>query len=176
MRDESSRSTLPARPQAEVRGRVGNWRSAEGRPGRAVACLCFSADRSGRTAASSSRTTTSSGPPSILKTPTHNTPPPPLYRPMKVTQKLAQAQQEDRTWWSFEFFPPRTAQGLQVRRFAHARPPPIEVLDDETPASFLNFESLILDGKTDSAPAPLFPDRTSMIGSNVYVLHPSSCR
>jgi hypothetical protein len=94
---------------------------------------------------------------------------------MKVTQKLAQAQQEDRTWWSFEFFPPRTAQGLQVRRFAHARPPPIEVLDDETPASFLNFESLILDGKTDSAPAPLFPDRTSMIGSNVYVLHPSSC-
>jgi len=29
---------------------------------------------------------------------------------MKVTEKLAQAEREGRTYWSFEFFPPRTAQ------------------------------------------------------------------
>lgn len=32
---------------------------------------------------------------------------------MKITQKLEQAKKEKRTWWSFEYFPPRTA---QVRR------------------------------------------------------------
>ncbi|KAF9071536.1 methylenetetrahydrofolate reductase-domain-containing protein [Rhodocollybia butyracea] len=32
---------------------------------------------------------------------------------MKVTQKIAQCEQENKTWWSFEYFPPRTAQGLQ---------------------------------------------------------------
>ncbi|KAG8891765.1 hypothetical protein FRB99_003370, partial [Tulasnella sp. 403] len=32
---------------------------------------------------------------------------------MKITQKIAQAEKDDRTWWSFEYFPPRTAQGLQ---------------------------------------------------------------
>lgn len=29
-----------------------------------------------------------------------------------VTNKIAKAQAEGRIWWSFEFFPPRTAQGL----------------------------------------------------------------
>jgi hypothetical protein len=29
---------------------------------------------------------------------------------MKVTEKLAQAEREGKTYWSFEFFPPRTAQ------------------------------------------------------------------
>ena len=33
---------------------------------------------------------------------------------MKITQKIEQAKKEKRTWWSFEYFPPRTA---QVRRF-----------------------------------------------------------
>lgn len=32
---------------------------------------------------------------------------------MKISQKIAQAEKEDRVWWSFEYFPPRTAQGLQ---------------------------------------------------------------
>ena len=29
---------------------------------------------------------------------------------MKITEKLAKAEREGRTFWSFEFFPPRTAQ------------------------------------------------------------------
>ncbi|WVQ67305.1 methylenetetrahydrofolate reductase [Kwoniella botswanensis] len=32
---------------------------------------------------------------------------------MKITEKLQKAEKEGRTFWSFEFFPPRTAQGLQ---------------------------------------------------------------
>ncbi|KAI0794186.1 methylenetetrahydrofolate reduct [Fomes fomentarius] len=32
---------------------------------------------------------------------------------MKISHKIEQAAQEDRVWWSFEYFPPRTAQGLQ---------------------------------------------------------------
>ncbi|KZP01823.1 methylenetetrahydrofolate reduct [Calocera viscosa TUFC12733] len=32
---------------------------------------------------------------------------------MKITQKLAQAEHEGRVWWSFEYFPPRTAPGMQ---------------------------------------------------------------
>lgn len=32
---------------------------------------------------------------------------------MKITQKIQQCAKEDRIWWSFEYFPPRTAQGLQ---------------------------------------------------------------
>jgi methylenetetrahydrofolate reductase (NADPH) len=32
---------------------------------------------------------------------------------MKVTKKIAQCEKENKTWWSFEYFPPRTAQGLQ---------------------------------------------------------------
>ncbi|KAG8988994.1 hypothetical protein FRB94_001792 [Tulasnella sp. JGI-2019a] len=32
---------------------------------------------------------------------------------VKISQKLAKADREDRVWWSFEYFPPRTAQGLQ---------------------------------------------------------------
>ncbi|KAJ8489356.1 hypothetical protein ONZ51_g2999 [Trametes cubensis] len=32
---------------------------------------------------------------------------------MKISQKIEQAAKEDRIWWSFEYFPPRTAQGLQ---------------------------------------------------------------
>ncbi|KAF8508575.1 methylenetetrahydrofolate reductase-domain-containing protein [Hysterangium stoloniferum] len=32
---------------------------------------------------------------------------------MKISQKIEQAQKDDRIWWSFEYFPPRTAQGLQ---------------------------------------------------------------
>ncbi|PVF99841.1 putative MET13-putative methylene tetrahydrofolate reductase [Serendipita vermifera] len=32
---------------------------------------------------------------------------------MKITQKIEKAEKEDRIWWSFEYFPPRTAQGLQ---------------------------------------------------------------
>ncbi|CAL1714567.1 unnamed protein product [Somion occarium] len=32
---------------------------------------------------------------------------------MKITRKIEQATKEDRIWWSFEYFPPRTAQGLQ---------------------------------------------------------------
>ncbi|KAJ3721120.1 methylenetetrahydrofolate reductase-domain-containing protein [Lentinula raphanica] len=32
---------------------------------------------------------------------------------MKVTQKISQCERENKIWWSFEYFPPRTAQGLQ---------------------------------------------------------------
>lgn len=32
---------------------------------------------------------------------------------MKISQKIQQAEKEGRIWWSFEYFPPRTAQGLQ---------------------------------------------------------------
>ncbi|THV05550.1 methylenetetrahydrofolate reduct [Dendrothele bispora CBS 962.96] len=32
---------------------------------------------------------------------------------MKITEKIKQCEQKDRVWWSFEYFPPRTAQGLQ---------------------------------------------------------------
>ncbi|KAI0091645.1 methylenetetrahydrofolate reduct [Irpex rosettiformis] len=32
---------------------------------------------------------------------------------MKISQKIQQAEKENRVWWSFEYFPPRTAQGLQ---------------------------------------------------------------
>ncbi|KAI1796765.1 methylenetetrahydrofolate reduct [Ganoderma leucocontextum] len=32
---------------------------------------------------------------------------------MKISRKIDQAAKEDRIWWSFEYFPPRTAQGLQ---------------------------------------------------------------
>jgi len=38
---------------------------------------------------------------------------------MKISQKLEQAKKERRTWWSFEYFPPRTA---QVRQFGHSIP------------------------------------------------------
>ena len=29
---------------------------------------------------------------------------------MKISQKIEKAAKEDRVWWSFEYFPPRTAQ------------------------------------------------------------------
>jgi methylenetetrahydrofolate reductase (NADPH) len=32
---------------------------------------------------------------------------------MKISQKIEKAAKEDKVWWSFEYFPPRTAQGLQ---------------------------------------------------------------
>ncbi|KIY71868.1 methylenetetrahydrofolate reduct [Cylindrobasidium torrendii FP15055 ss-10] len=32
---------------------------------------------------------------------------------MKISQKIEQSNKADRVWWSFEYFPPRTAQGLQ---------------------------------------------------------------
>ncbi|KAI0031433.1 methylenetetrahydrofolate reductase-domain-containing protein [Vararia minispora EC-137] len=32
---------------------------------------------------------------------------------MKISKKIEQAGKEDKVWWSFEYFPPRTAQGLQ---------------------------------------------------------------
>ncbi|THH18453.1 hypothetical protein EW146_g2540 [Bondarzewia mesenterica] len=32
---------------------------------------------------------------------------------MKISKKIEQATKEDKIWWSFEYFPPRTAQGLQ---------------------------------------------------------------
>ncbi|KJA27961.1 hypothetical protein HYPSUDRAFT_1091323 [Hypholoma sublateritium FD-334 SS-4] len=32
---------------------------------------------------------------------------------MKITQKIEKSSKEDKIWWSFEYFPPRTAQGLQ---------------------------------------------------------------
>ncbi|EJU03439.1 methylenetetrahydrofolate reduct [Dacryopinax primogenitus] len=32
---------------------------------------------------------------------------------MKITKKLQQAEHEGRVWWSFEYFPPRTAPGMQ---------------------------------------------------------------
>ncbi|KAL4065907.1 methylenetetrahydrofolate reductase-domain-containing protein [Scleroderma citrinum] len=32
---------------------------------------------------------------------------------MKISKKIEQAQKEGKIWWSFEYFPPRTAQGLQ---------------------------------------------------------------
>ncbi|KAA1469021.1 methylenetetrahydrofolate reduct [Dentipellis sp. KUC8613] len=32
---------------------------------------------------------------------------------MKISKKIEQAAKEDKIWWSFEYFPPRTAQGLQ---------------------------------------------------------------
>lgn len=31
---------------------------------------------------------------------------------MRITDKLQKAEREGRTYWSFEYFPPRTAQGL----------------------------------------------------------------
>ncbi|KAL0953843.1 hypothetical protein HGRIS_005020 [Hohenbuehelia grisea] len=32
---------------------------------------------------------------------------------MKISQKIQQSHKENKVWWSFEYFPPRTAQGLQ---------------------------------------------------------------
>ncbi|KAI6114814.1 methylenetetrahydrofolate reductase-domain-containing protein [Pisolithus croceorrhizus] len=32
---------------------------------------------------------------------------------MKISKKIEQSQKEGKIWWSFEYFPPRTAQGLQ---------------------------------------------------------------
>ncbi|TFK75021.1 methylenetetrahydrofolate reduct [Pluteus cervinus] len=32
---------------------------------------------------------------------------------MKISQRIQQCEREGRVWWSFEYFPPRTAQGLQ---------------------------------------------------------------
>ena len=32
---------------------------------------------------------------------------------MKITEKLIKAEKDGRTYWAFEFLPPRTAQGLQ---------------------------------------------------------------
>ncbi|KAF9054512.1 methylenetetrahydrofolate reductase-domain-containing protein [Panaeolus papilionaceus] len=32
---------------------------------------------------------------------------------MKISQKIQQSAKDDKVWWSFEYFPPRTAQGLQ---------------------------------------------------------------
>lgn len=32
---------------------------------------------------------------------------------MKISQKIQQSAKDDKIWWSFEYFPPRTAQGLQ---------------------------------------------------------------
>lgn len=32
---------------------------------------------------------------------------------MKISQKIEQSLKDDKIWWSFEYFPPRTAQGLQ---------------------------------------------------------------
>jgi len=32
---------------------------------------------------------------------------------MKISHKIEQANKDNRIWWSFEYFPPRTAQGLQ---------------------------------------------------------------
>jgi 5,10-methylenetetrahydrofolate reductase len=37
---------------------------------------------------------------------------------MKITEKLAKAEREGRTFWSFEYFPPRTAQVGQSVQFA----------------------------------------------------------
>lgn len=34
---------------------------------------------------------------------------------MKITKKIEQAEKEDRVWWSFEYFPPRTAQVSNFR-------------------------------------------------------------
>jgi len=31
---------------------------------------------------------------------------------MKISQKIKQRTREDKIWWSFEYFPPRTAQVL----------------------------------------------------------------
>jgi methylenetetrahydrofolate reductase (NADPH) len=31
---------------------------------------------------------------------------------MKITQKIEQSIKDDKVWWSFEYFPPRTAQVL----------------------------------------------------------------
>ena len=31
---------------------------------------------------------------------------------MKISQKIQQSAKEDKVWWSFEYFPPRTAQVL----------------------------------------------------------------
>jgi hypothetical protein len=35
---------------------------------------------------------------------------------MKITQKIEQSIKDDKVWWSFEYFPPRTA---QVLHFTH---------------------------------------------------------
>jgi len=33
-----------------------------------------------------------------------------LAHKMKISQKIKQRTREDKIWWSFEYFPPRTAQ------------------------------------------------------------------
>jgi 5,10-methylenetetrahydrofolate reductase len=37
---------------------------------------------------------------------------------MRISEKIAQAEREDRVWWSFEYFPPRTAQ-VSPTRYLH---------------------------------------------------------
>lgn len=50
----------------------------------------------------------------------------------RITTKLARAQAEGRVWWSFEFFPPRTPQGMQnlldrIERMAQLGPAFVDI-------------------------------------------------
>ncbi|CAO1616975.1 unnamed protein product [Jaminaea pallidilutea] len=50
----------------------------------------------------------------------------------RITSKIAQAESEGRTWWSFEYFPPRTPQGLanlydRVQRMSDLGPAFVDV-------------------------------------------------
>lgn len=50
----------------------------------------------------------------------------------KITEKIARAEREGRIWWSFEFFPPRTAQGLsnlydRIERMADLGPEFVDI-------------------------------------------------
>lgn len=48
---------------------------------------------------------------------------------MKISHKIEQAAKEDRVWWSFEYFPPRTA---QVSRFWLRAAAAFPICDDLT--------------------------------------------
>jgi hypothetical protein len=43
---------------------------------------------------------------------------------MRISQKIEQAGKEDRVWWSFEYFPPRTAQVRSTHGLVYAMVPP----------------------------------------------------
>ena len=50
----------------------------------------------------------------------------------KITNKIAKAEKEGRIWWSFEYFPPRTAQGLtnlydRIERMADLGPEFVDI-------------------------------------------------
>ncbi|CCA74929.1 probable MET13-putative methylene tetrahydrofolate reductase [Serendipita indica DSM 11827] len=51
---------------------------------------------------------------------------------MRITEKIEKAEKQNRVWWSFEYFPPRTAQGFQnlvdrIERMRHLGPEFIDI-------------------------------------------------